>query len=430
MCVKLELFQHPLRLSADPTRVVVRPFNLAWQASGAEPSRIDRLLGNILSLDRRTVRAELALVYQDFGNRHWQMRQVFIKRFDDVAAQLDLDVVTIRDERRELIGAYLCHEYSYASAAVMNPSITLHPDQSGMQAGSSRIIMTLRAVGEGHISSVAFREGIVSEDRGFELMPMPPVATAATVATGEGLKDEGPVTVHRDENSSISGTVLFPVTDAQRNGLEDLRITRFHNDKGDREWLGTYTAYSGSGIQSELLRTKDFKSFDLIPMRGAASRNKGMALFPRCFDGEYVMIGRQDGENLFALRSADVTEWNSGEQILAAKFPWEFVQIGNCGPPVELDEGWLLLTHGVGAMRKYAVGAVLLDKKNPGKVLGRTTQPILSAADQDREGYVPNVVYTCGAMRVGDYIFMPYGVADSSIAFVFISIKSLLSQIS
>ncbi len=428
--MKLELFQHPLRLSADPTRVVVRPFNLAWQASGAEPSRIDRLLSNILSLDRRTVRSELALVYQDFGNRHWQMRQVFIKRFDDVAAQLNLDVATIRDERRELIGAYLCHEYSYASAAVMNPSITLHPDQSGMQKGSYRIIMTLRAVGEGHISSVAFREGIVSEDRGFELMPMPPVATAATVATGEGLSEEGPVTVFRDENSSISGTVLFPVTDAQRNGLEDLRITRFHNDKGDREWLGTYTAYSGSGIQSELLRTKDFKSFDLIPMTGAAARNKGMALFPRCFDGEYVMIGRQDGENLFVLRSPDVTEWNTGQQILAAKFPWEFVQIGNCGPPVELEEGWLLLTHGVGAMRKYAVGAVLLDKKNPGKVLGRTVQPILSAADQDREGYVPNVVYTCGAMRVGEYIFMPYGVADSSIAFVFISIASLLSQIS
>jgi predicted GH43/DUF377 family glycosyl hydrolase len=427
--VNLELFEHPLRLYADPTRVVVRPFNLAWQANGAEPSRVQQLVGRILALDRRSVRSELAMVYQDFGNRHWQMRNVLNKRFDDVADQLGLKTAKVIDAQRELIGAYLCHEYSYASAAVMNPSITLHPDQSGLQDGFYRIIMTLRAVGEGHISSVAFREGIVSEKRGFELMPMPPVATAASLATGEGFTAQGAVTVFRDDESSISGTVLFPVTQAQKNGLEDLRITRFHNENGDREWLGTYTAYSGSGIQSELLRTKDFKSFDLIPMRGAAAGNKGMALFPRCFDGEYLMIGRQDGENLFLLRSSDVTDWASGEQILAAKYPWEFVQMGNCGPPVELDEGWLLLTHGVGAMRKYAIGAVLLDKKNPAKVLGRTVQPILSAADQDREGYVPNVVYTCGAMRVGDDIFMPYGVADSSIAFAFIPIRSLLSQL-
>ena len=427
--MKLELFQHRLRLFADPTRVVVRPFNLAWQANGAEPSRVQKLVDRILALDRRTSRAELALVYQDFGDRHWQMRHVFSNRFDDVAAQLGLDIESIRPDRRELIGAYLCHEYSFASAAVMNPSITLHPDQSGMQPDCHRVILTLRTVGEGHISSIAFREGIVSADRSFSLMPMPPVSTAATVATGKGVNNEGTVTVFRDDDSSISGTVLFPVTNAQRNGLEDLRITRFHNDKGDREWLGTYTAYSGSGIQSELLRTRDFKSFELIPMRGAAAGNKGMALFPRCFDGDYLMIGRQDGENLFLLRSKDVTEWSSGTQILSAKYPWEFVQIGNCGPPVELDEGWLLLTHGVGAMRKYAVGAVLLDKKDPSKVLGRTAQPILSAADQDREGYVPNVVYTCGAMRVGGDIFMPYGVADSSIAFAFISIKSLLSQI-
>ncbi len=427
--MNLELFQHPLRLYADPTRVVVRPFNLAWQANGAEPSRVQKLVGRILALDRRTVRAELALVYQDFGNRHWQMRHVLNKRFDDVAVQLGLKVSAIIADQRELIGAYLCNEYSYASAAVMNPSITLHPDQSGLQSGFQRIIMTLRAVGEGHISSVAFREGIVSDKRGFELMPMPPVATAASLATGAGINDAGAVTIFRDEESSISGTVLFPITQAQKNGLEDLRITRFHNDDGKREWMGTYTAYNGNAIQSELLRTSDFKSFELTPMRGAAAGNKGMALFPRCFDGEYLMIGRQDGENLFLLRSQDVSEWTSGEQILSARYPWEFVQIGNCGPPVELDEGWLLLTHGVGAMRKYAVGAVLLDKKNPGKVLGRTAQPILSAADQDREGYVPNVVYTCGAMRVGDDIFMPYGVADSSIAFAFISIKSLLSQI-
>ena len=426
--MKLELVQHPLRLFADPTRVVVRPFNLAWQASGTESSRTGRLVKRILTLDRRSVRSELALVYQDFGTRHWQMRNVFSSRFDDVAAQLELDVQSIRSERRELIGAYLCHEYSYASAALMNPSITLHPDQTGLEPDCHRIIMTARAVGEGHISSVAFREGIVSADHSFELMPLPQLATAASLATGKGETAEGAVTIFRNDDSSISGTVLFPITQAQKNGLEDLRITRFHNEAGEREWIGTYTAYSGSSIQSELLRTTDFKSFDLIPMRGSAATNKGMALFPRMFDGEYLMIGRHDGENLFLLKSRDVTEWSTGAQILSAKYPWEYVQIGNCGPPIELDEGWLLLTHGVGAMRKYSIGAVLLDKDNPAKVLGRTAQPVLSAADQDREGYVPNVVYTCGAMRVGADIFMPYGVADSSIAFAFISIKSLLDQ--
>lgn len=427
--MKLELIQHPLRLKADATRVVVRPFNLAWQARDAAPSRTAVLVERIMQLDRRTVRLELGLVYRDFESRHWQMRNVFLKRFADIAPQLDLDKQSLLCERRELIGAYLCHEYSYASAAVMNPSITLHPDQTGMPEGSHRIILSFRAVGEGHISSVAFREGIVTANREFELLPLPPLATAAALATGEQQDAAGPVTVFRDDDSTISGTVLFPVTQAQSNGLEDLRITRFHNEAGERDWLGTYTAYSGSGIQSELLRTKDFKSFELIPMRGSAAGNKGMALFPRMFDGDYLMIGRQDGENLFLLRSNDVTEWSNGEQLLAAKYPWEFVQIGNCGPPIELDEGWLLLTHGVGAMRKYSVGAVLLDKHDPSRVLGRTAQPILSAADQDREGYVPNVVYTCGAMRVGGDIFLPYGVADSSIAFAFISIESLLAQI-
>ena len=427
--MKLELVQHPLRLKADPTRVVVRPFNLEWQARGSNSSRLSKLVERIMALDRRTVRSELAMVYQDFGSRHWQTRNVFINRFQFAAAQLELDVQSIRSERQELIGAYLCHEYSYASAAVMNPSITLHPDQSGMEPGAHRIILTFRAVGEGHISSVGFREGIVTANRHFELLPLPPLATAAALAQGDDVRHEGAVTVLRDDDSSISGTVLFPVTPAQSNGLEDLRITRFHNQAGEREWLGTFTAYSGRGIQSELLRTKDFKSFDLIPMRGAAAGNKGMALFPRMFGDEYLMIGRQDGENLFLLRSKDVTEWSSGAELLSAKYPWEFVQIGNCGPPIELDEGWLLLTHGVGAMRKYSVGAVLLDKDDPSIVLGRTAQPILSAADQDRVGYVPNVVYTCGAMRVGGDIFMPYGVADSSIAFAFISIKSLLAQI-
>ncbi len=181
-------------------------------------------------------------------------------------------------------------------------------------------------------------------------------------------------------------------------------------------------------IQSELLRTRDFRAFDLVPMSGSAARNKGMALFPRKIDGQYMMIGRQDGENLFLLRSDTLTHWEEGERLLEPRYPWELVQIGNCGPPIELDEGWLLLTHGVGAMRKYSIGAVLLDKADPSRVIGRTREPILAAADQDREGYVPNVVYSCGAIRHGGTLFLPYGVADSSVAFAFIPISALLSH--
>jgi predicted GH43/DUF377 family glycosyl hydrolase len=406
--------------------VVVRPFHLAWNAQ-APSSRAQRLVDEVRGMDMRTARTELALVFRDFEARHWQTEKVFRQRYDEIEAQLGLDGRHIREEKKILIGAYFCHEYSYAAAALMNPSVTRHPDQTGLTEGSQRVIMSLRAVGEGHISSIAFREGIVSHGK-FELMPEPPFATAAnSVQTGAD-RESGSVTIHRHPDSSLSGTVLFPITPAQANGLEDLRITRFTHDDGSFEWIGTYTAYSGREIQSEMLRTADFHSFDLVPMRGPAARNKGMALFPRKVNGRYTMIGRQDGQNLFLLQSDDLIEWGEGELLLQPKFPWELVQIGNCGPPVELDEGWLLLTHGVGAMRKYSIGAILLDKDDPSKVLGRTSQPILSAADEDREGYVPNVVYTCGAIRVGDDLFMPYGVADSSVAFAFVPISDLLAS--
>jgi predicted GH43/DUF377 family glycosyl hydrolase len=287
--------------------------------------------------------------------------------------------------------------------------------------------MSLRAVGEGHISSIAFREGIVSPNRDFELMPEPPFATAAnSAAINHARSDEAPITIRRGEDSTLSGTVLFPITDAQRNGMEDLRLVYFTHGDGRNEWLGTYTAYNGYAIRSELLRTRDFRSFDLVPMAGSAARNKGMALFPSAPDGIYRMIGRQDGENLFLIESDDLERWGEGQLLMKPKFPWEFVQIGNCGSPIDLPEGWLVLTHGVGAMRKYSIGAVLLDKKDPSKILGRTSQPILSAADEDREGYVPNVVYSCGGMVVGDDLFLPYGVADSSVAFAFVSISDLL----
>lgn len=279
-------------------------------------------------------------------------------------------------------------------------------------------------MGEGHISSVAFREGILSPGAIFDLAPEPPFATAANSSTEPN--EQGAITVHRNADTTLSGTVIFPMTAQQRNGLEDLRLVQFTHDDGSIEYLGTYTAYSGSNIASEMLRTRDFRSFDLVPLTGEAARNKGMGLFPRKVNGRYAMIGRQDGESLFLLWSDSLTHWEGGEKIIVPKYPWEQVQMGNCGAPIELDEGWLLLTHGVGAMRKYSIGAALLDKEDPSKVIGRTSQPLLSAADEDREGYVPNVVYTCGAQKHGDLLFLPYGVADSLVAFAFVEIKALL----
>ena len=419
---------HPLRLKADPARVVLRPFHLAWQASGPDIERVQKLVDNIIALDLRTVRSEMGIVLNDFADRHWQLERVFDDRYVQIEAALKLDGSVLRRQTKRLIGAYFCHEYSYAAAALMNPSVVRHPDQSGLQPGSVRILLSLRAVGEGHISTIAFREGIISAGRQLSLLPAPPFATAAMLGKAKPEAEVGSVSLYRHRESSISGTVIFPMTEAQRNGLEDLRLVEFAHDSGKDEWIGTYTAYSGRDIRSELLRTRDFRDFTLTPIKGGAGRNKGMALFPRKIDGQYMMIGRQDGKNLYVLRSDNLDEWEGGELLLEPKFPWELVQIGNCGAPIELDEGWLVLTHGVGAMRKYAIGAALLDKNDPSKVIGRTASPILSAADEDREGYVPNVVYTCGAIRAGDDLFLPYGVADSSVCFAFVAISDILSQ--
>ena len=423
----MDLVTHGLRLHADPSRVVVRPFHIAW---GSKGGRTERLVAEVLAMSEGDTRNQLETVLKDFEARHWQTRRVFMTRYDQLEELLSLNGAAIGDEKRQLIGAYFCHEYSYAAAALMNPSAVPHFDQSGMPAGSMRILMSMRAVGEGHISSVAFREGIITEDQQLKLAPEPPFATATDTdmtPVSEDVQPSGPVTVYRHRDSTLSGTVIFPITEQQSKGLEDLRVTRFEHDDESVEWIGTYTAYNGSVIQSELMRTRDFRAFDLVPMTGAASRNKGMALFPRTIGGQYMMMGRSDGENLFLLKSDNLTHWDDGEKILTPHYPWELVQIGNCGPPIELDEGWLLLTHGVGAMRKYSIGAALLDKRDPSKVLGRTKEPILAAADQDREGYVPNVVYSCGALKHGDQIFLPYGIADSSIGFAFVPISEMLN---
>src|SRR3990170_1037470 len=299
---------------------------------------------------------------------------MFDERFAEVEESSDVDCSKFSRTRKRLIGAFFCHEYSYAAAALMNPSIVPHPDQSGISGGACRFVMSLRAVGEGHISSIAFREGIANPDGTFSLWPLGAMATSVDLDDASLHDSDSGVIVHRHRESSMSNTVIFPITEQQRGGLEDLRLVRFDHGGGDYEWIGTYTAYSGHSISSERL-----------------------------------------------------DRWGSeGKLLMQPKYPWEFIQIGNCGSPILTDAGWLLFTHGVGAMRKYSLGCALLDRDNPAKVIGRTAEPVLTAIESDRSGYVPNVVYTCGALKVGERLLVPYGISDSAVGFATVEIKALL----
>lgn len=423
--------QSPLRISderllADPSRVVLRPFHLGWQARTADGNRAHKLVEDILSLSEDQADAEYRRVQTDFGERHWQTERMFLERYAEVEDVLGLDGSQFSDMRKKLIGSYFCHEYTYAAAALMNPSIVPHPDQSGMSGGACRFVMSLRAVGEGHISSIAFREGIMQEGGQFSLWPQSSFATAADSAVAEVAGDQA-VTVYRHSDSSLSNTVIFPVTEQQAGGLEDLRLVRFDHGDCDYEWIGTYTAYSGRAIRSELMRTRDFKSFSLEPILGHAGRNKGMALFPQQVGGRYAMVGRQDGKNLFLLTSDKLECWDDeGVLLMTPRYPWEFIQIGNCGSPLLTEHGWLLFTHGVGAMRKYSLGCALLDRDDPSKVLARSTMPVLTAEADDRSGYVPNVIYTCGALLMGEELLVPYGISDSAVGFATCTVDELL----
>ncbi len=324
-----------------------------------------------------------------------------------------------------MVGAYFLNEYSFEASALFNPSIVSHPDQSGAPAGGRRFILSLRAVGEGHVSSLTFRSGTIAADGGVTVDPTVRLASIPRVITRVWGPDGDEVEVAFKPDEDISERVIFPVTESQSNGIEDARFVAFE-DGGKTTFYATYTAYNGRAVRSELIETSDFVSFRMTPLSGAAARNKGMALFPRKIEGRYAMIGRQDNENLYLIYSDDLYSWHGGDAILRPKFPWEFVQIGNCGSPIELDEGWLLLTHGVGPVRKYSIGAVLLDKADPSKVLARSSEPLVRPDPSEREGYVPNVVYTCGALRHRDLIILPYAVSDTFSNFATIRIDDLM----
>ncbi len=414
-------------LRPDPARVIVRPFKPATEPRDLNPTdkiRANHIVDRVLALDSETVASQLDDVLDNFLGRHRNL----LERFETRAQEMEEAFATHGDFsriQRQLVGAYFLNEYSFEASALFNPSIVPHPDQSDAPEGGLRFILSLRAVGEGHVSSLTFRAGTITADGGLTVDPTARLASSPRICSRTSEADGDHVELAFRPEEDLSERVIFPITEAQSNGIEDARFVKFSD--GERTtYYATFTAYSGRAIRSELIETRDFTSFRLRPLSGAAARNKGMALFPRKIGGQYAMIARQDNENLYLIYSNDLYRWDGGQAILKPEFPWEFVQIGNCGSPIELDEGWLLLTHGVGPVRKYSIGAALLDKNDPSKVLARSREPLLRPEPSEREGYVPNVVYTCGAMRHNDQIILPYAVSDTFSNFATIKISALM----
>jgi predicted GH43/DUF377 family glycosyl hydrolase len=421
------LHRQALYLRPDPARVIVRPFKPATEPRDLNPTdktRANHIVERVLSLDPKVAAGLLADVLENFQGRHRNLLEEFGLRADGMEDALAAHG-TFSEVQRQLVGAYFLNEYSFEASALFNPSIVPHPDQSGTPEGGLRFILSLRAVGEGHVSSLTFRAGTIAADGSLAVDPTARLASSPRL----GYRIPGPlgdeVEVAFKEGEDISERVIFPVTDSQSQGIEDARFVEF-SDGGRKTYYATYTAYTGRAIRSELIETNDFLSFRMSPLHGTAARNKGMALFPRRIDGKYAMIARQDNENLYLIYSDDLYRWDGGQPILKPQFPWEFVQIGNCGSPIELHEGWLLLTHGVGPVRKYSIGAALLDKNDPSRVLARSVEPLLHPEPSEREGYVPNVVYTCGAMRHNDQIILPYAISDTYSNFATIKITALM----
>lgn len=421
------LNRQALYLRPDPSRVVVRRFGPAVEPRDLSPidkTRANHIVGRVLALDADTAESLLSDVLENFKGRHRNLLEKFEERADEMeeAFATHCDFTRIQ---RQLVGAYFLQENSFEAAALFNPSIVSHPDQSGAPPGGRRFILSVRAVGEGHISSLTFRSGSIANDCSISVDPTSRLASIATLRNRMARLDGDDVEVAFSPDGDISERVIFPITASQSNGIEDARFVAFDED-GRTVFRATYTAYDGRAIRSELIETSDFLSFRMSPLRGTAAANKGMALFPRKIGGRYAMIARQDNENLYLIYSDDLFTWNGGVVILRPQFAWEFVQIGTCGSPIELDEGWLLLTHGVGPIRKYAIGAVLLDKQDPSRVLARTREPLVRPEPSEREGYVPNVVYTCGAIRHNDHIILPYAVSDTFCNFATIRIAALM----
>jgi len=470
-------------LEPDLSRVLLRPF------TPGDSERVARILKRIEALTDDQTDRLLNDVCAEFCERHQNIRKLFLERFEQLGETFSTNR-ELSEARRLLIGSYFLAEYSLEAAALFNPSIVPHPDQTDLPAGALRFILSLRATGEGHISSVTFRTGIIHPDHRIEVFtptgflsearhtPNPvykkglfgrkltelgltgdftrrvmnrigesftteelraalqseqfrfPDGMAPedqSASQGIWMLARSNYEVQFQPEQELSERVIFPATPSQRNGIEDARFVRFEDEDGSTRYYATFTAYDGQVVMPELIETSNFLLFRFITLNGPAAQNKGMALFPRKINGRYAMLSRQDNENIYLMFSDNVHFWNERQVLLKPAYPWELVQMGNCGSPIETDAGWLVLSHGVGPMRTYCIGAFLLDRDDPGKVIGRLRDPLLKPDEHEREGYVPNVVYTCGALLHEGDLIIPYGMADHATGFATVALNEVLA---
>jgi len=438
------------------------------------------------------IQQSLETTLRDFSRRHRSITRTFLSHYEKILhllAEFKVDTENLSLERKLVLGSYFTMEYSIESAAFFNPSIVESPDQQNLEPGMKRVIISFRAIGEGHISSIVFRQGIIDSNCNFkfdadsyfvrdaeilrhhpyekkkfierlkkrnipsELIeavtgPLPDTFTYRQLedsvekysAEKKEVKDQSflvrllwSADVYHEINFSydtnISERVIFPVTSAESNGIEDARFVRFTDDDGKVTFYATYTAYNGREISPKILETKDFYHFTFRPLYGEGARNKNLALFPRKINGQYVMLSRIDGIRNYIMTSDELNIWEKPKLLQEPEYPWEFVQIGNCGSPLETEHGWLVITHGVGPVRRYSLGATLLDLNDPSIVIGRMKEPLLVANDDEREGYVPNVIYTCGSMLHNGNLVLPYGESDYSTGFATVNLSDLLEKI-
>lgn len=475
-------------LRPDPRRVVARLFIPGHEHFADGQSRATPVLERILALDQEVVATTLAAIMDRFAARYDDLGAVLAENFAAVAHRVGASG-DLPEATRLLVGAYFTHEYSVEAAALFNPSIVLHPDQRGLAPGEARVVLSLRAVGEGHFSSIEFRTGVAGpdgkvridespnrlavgrpseatfdrrlfqraltelggagEDAAYILDTLPDPFTAGELDHALGALYDQLLTrrtadrtiehlrwvascnyqVCFAEDSLLSQRVLMPVAPTESHGMEDARFVRFTDDDGTVTYYATYTAYDGAHVAPQMLKTSDFSTFRISQLAGPAAANKGMALFPRLIDGRYVALSRWDRQNLSITTSADGHVWDEPTTVQMPGQPWELIQLGNCGSPIETPEGWLVLTHGVGPMRSYAIGALLLDLEDPSRLIGQLADPLLTPTEAEREGYVPNVVYSCGALAHGPRLILPYGCADTSVGIAVIDLPELLAQI-
>ena len=479
--VKIERISE--QLDPDPRRVIPRFFG------PGDENRLRGIIERIQALDRSAVSELLNGLERSFQKKHPDLAAIAKSNYDAVK-HLVSDEHDLDEERRFLIGAYFTMEYAIEAAALFNPSMVPAITQDATAEGSTRFVMSLRATGEGHISSVVFRRGVIGHDNRIRIEPVGQYSRQLQVienrqfekktyrkklieigvfgiSTDEVLNRLGETfnfvelnlaidavrasresalsfcetadrmialtranyDLHLPDLDDPSEFVIFPNSDAESHGIEDMRLVRFRFDDGGICYYGVYTAYDGSNIMPQLLETTGFQTVKIRTLGGRYALNKGMALFPRKVDGRFLMLGRLDNENLFLLRSDDVLFWNEAELLMKPEFAWEIIQIGNCGSPMETESGWLLLTHGVGPMRQYSIGAVLLDRDDPTRVIGRLPEPLLVPIDEESVGYVPNVVYSCGGLIHNDKLVIPYAISDRSTTFALVSLPELLAEL-